>query len=150
MKFKIWCDGGCSGNPGPGAYAAIIKREDGNIVEVSGIAELTTNNQMELAAVYHGLRQLPKESQVIVYTDSRDVIGWLNGTWKRRNPGIIKACRGVDEVIAVKNLTVTWEHVAGHAGNEMNERADAIVKTRIKEIKKHAPPKNQDAQSTLL
>lgn len=143
-EFQIWCDGGCSGNPGPGAYAAVIKSPQNQVVEVSGKAVKTTNNLMELTAIYHGLRQLPSRATVIVYTDSRNAIGWLSGTMRRNNPGIIRAARGVDEVIAVKKLAVTWRHVEGHAGDEMNERADQIVQTRIKEIKRELQTKTHD------
>src|SRR4051795_11097244 len=84
----IWTDGACSGNPGPGGWAAIVVPPDGgDPIERSGGDPATTNNRMELTAVLEGLRALPAGSRARVVTDSQLVINsmtaWLPG-WKRK------------------------------------------------------------------
>src|SRR5919106_1339745 len=84
----VWTDGACSGNPGPGGWAAIVIPPDGAPpVEVSGGAPHTTNNRMEYTAALEGLRSLPAGSHVCVVTDSllmlKSMTLWLEG-WKRK------------------------------------------------------------------
>ena len=84
----IWTDGACSGNPGPGGWAAIVIPADGgDPVELSGGETLTTNNRMELTAALEGLRSLPDGADVVVVTDSQLMLNsmtvWLPG-WKKK------------------------------------------------------------------
>src|SRR3954453_12651572 len=84
----IWTDGACSGNPGPGGWAAIVIPEEGaEPVEHSGGERMTTNNRMELTAALEGLRSLPDGADVVVVTDSQLMLNsmttWLAG-WKRK------------------------------------------------------------------
>src|SRR5205085_10865725 len=84
----IGTDGACSGNPGPGGWAAIVIPSEGaESVELSGGEKLTTNNRMELSAALNGLRSLPDGAEVVVVTDSKLMIDsmttWLPG-WKKK------------------------------------------------------------------
>jgi ribonuclease HI len=83
---ELWTDGACSGNPGPGGWAAIVV-SGGDTVELSGGEAHTTNNRMEYTAALEGLRSLPPDSHACIVTDSRLMLDsmtkWLHG-WKRR------------------------------------------------------------------
>ena len=70
MKYVIYTDGACSGNPGPGGWGAIILDEEKNETNISGKEKTTTNNRMELMAPIMALRKIKKVSEVIIYTDS--------------------------------------------------------------------------------
>ena len=70
MKYIIYTDGACSGNPGPGGWGAIIIDEKKNQINLSGKKKLTTNNRMELTAPIMALKKIKKNSEVIIYTDS--------------------------------------------------------------------------------
>jgi ribonuclease HI len=132
----IWTDGACSGNPGPGGWAAILVW-NGHERELSGGDRETTNNRMELMGPLEGLRALSRPSTVVVKTDSAYLQraftdGWL-ARWKRngwqtsaRKP---VANRDLWELLdeLVGRHSVTFERVKGHAGVEMNERADQLA-----------------------
>ena len=83
----VWTDGACSGNPGPGGWAAIVVWPDGEHDELSGGEAHTTNNRMEYTAALEGLRSLPAGSRVCIVTDSRLMLDsmtkWIAG-WKRK------------------------------------------------------------------
>src|SRR5215203_2083668 len=84
----VWTDGACSGNPGPGGWAAVVVGPDGGEpVERSGGEPATTNNRMEFTAALEGLRSLPAGSHVCVVTDSQLMLNsmtvWIEG-WKRK------------------------------------------------------------------
>src|ERR1700710_2791717 len=84
----IWTDGACSGNPGPGGWAAIVVPPEGGVpIELAGGDPATTNNRMELTAALEGLRSLPDDATVCVVSDSQLVINsmttWLEG-WRRK------------------------------------------------------------------
>lgn len=135
IKFnvKIVTDGACSGNPGSGGWAAILQC-NGREMLVSGNAEFTTNNRMELQAVLEGLRALHCPCNVVVATDSAYIANQANGGWVRRwgeagwKTASNKPVKNRDlwEAIAkeMKRHSVTFEKVRGHAGNLDNERAD--------------------------
>ena len=73
MKFKIYTDGACSGNPGKGGWAAIILDQNSNQSSISGSESKTTNNRMELMAPIMALKNIKKKSEIIIYTDSKYV-----------------------------------------------------------------------------
>ena len=85
-QIQMYTDGSCHGNPGPGGWGAILKWEDRER-ELSGGADATTNNQMELMAVIEGLKALRESCEVEVFTDSKYVMdgmqSWIHG-WKKR------------------------------------------------------------------
>ena len=131
----IYTDGACSGNPGPGGWAAILRYGHHEKV-LQGGASLTTNNRMELRAVIAALRALSRPCRVEVYTDSeylrRGVTEWL-ARW-RRNGWLTAGKRPVknqdlwrDLHAAMQPHQVTWRWVRGHAGDELNERADRLA-----------------------
>ena len=92
MKYKIYTDGACSGNPGRGGWAAIILN-NGKKTEMKGSKKDTTNNQMELLAPIEALKKIPKGSKVQIYTDSKYVKSgitewihnWKKNGWKTAN-----------------------------------------------------------------
>jgi ribonuclease HI len=140
----IWTDGACSGNPGPGGWAAIVVPADGgDPVELSGGDPATTNNRMEYTAALEGLSSLPAGSHACVVTDSQLMLNsmttWIEG-WKRKgwktaggqpvkNQDLVKA---LDAEIA-RHESVRWHWVRGHeTGSEhahkaLNDRADRLA-----------------------
>jgi ribonuclease HI len=133
---ELWTDGACSGNPGPGGWAALL-RYNGRERELTGGETLTTNTRMELMAVLEGLRALKRPVEVVVHTDSAYVQrafddGWLE-RWQR-NGWRTSAKKPVEnrdlwEAIleAARPHTVRFERVRGHAGVELNERVDELA-----------------------
>jgi ribonuclease HI len=123
-------DGACSGNPGPGGWAAILVHGE-HVKELSGGLVATTNNRAELLAVLNGLQALKVPCAVEVVTDSQNVIGWLRLGWKRRDPEIRKLCAKIDKLIEEKAPTILFRKVKGHSGEPMNERADQLAQAAI-------------------
>lgn len=134
-KVCIYTDGACSGNPGPGGWAAIL-RYNGHERELSGGEPATTNNRMELIAAISALEALKEPCEVELWTDSQYLAravneGWLAG-WKRRgwrrkegelkNPELWQA---LDALLARHNVSFNW--LKGHDGHEYNERCDALA-----------------------
>jgi ribonuclease HI len=139
---ELWTDGACSGNPGPGGWAAILvaRGPDGSVVkelELSGGAPATTNNRMELQAVIEGLRALRQPSVVTVHIDSSYVMdaiakrwyeGWMARGWRTAAKQPVKNRELWEALLALLELhTVTWTKVKGHAGVELNERCDQLA-----------------------
>lgn len=132
-KVQLFCDGACSGNPGPGGWAYIL-RFNGTEKEGGGGKAHTTNNQMELQAATEGLNALKEPCAVHVFTDSQYVVkgitewlpGWQRKGWKN-SQGKPVLNREYWEALAAatKRHTITWEWVKGHAGHPENERVDA-------------------------
>lgn len=129
--INIWTDGACSGNPGPGGWAFLIDL-NGETVEDAGSNPNTTNNQMELWAVMEALWEVKDGSTVVIHTDSKNVIGWLSLNWKRRVKETALICNSIDAVIASKELTVTFEYVAGHSGDVNNERVNVLAQGAVR------------------
>jgi ribonuclease HI len=140
----IWTDGACSGNPGPGGWAAIVLGPAGeDPVELSGGERATTNNRMELTAALEGLRSLADGADAVVVTDSQLMLNsmttWLPG-WKRKGwkTAAGKPVKNQDLLTAldaeVKRLgNVRWHWVRGHetgaehAHKALNDRADQLA-----------------------
>jgi ribonuclease HI len=142
VRYELWTDGACSGNPGPGGWAAILvaRDVDGMIVkqlELSGGAAATTNNRMELQAVIEGLQALRRAAAVIVHTDSSYVMdaitkrwyeGWRARGWKTAAKQPVKNRELWEALLALLDLhDVTWTKVKGHAGVGLNERCDELA-----------------------
>lgn len=134
-QIILYTDGACSGNPGPGGWAAIL-RYGSNEKVLSGGEAMTTNNRMELLGVINGLQALKEGCQVTLYTDSQYIVNALNNGWLRdwkkrgwkRRDGELKNAelwQMLDELIRVHTLTAVW--VKGHAENEYNNRCDALA-----------------------
>ena len=143
MEIKIYTDGACVGNPGPGGWAAIIIQES-NKIEIFGGEKHTTNNRMELTAAIKALEYcLEKETkqlslkEVKIYTDSnylKDGItvwikSWEKNNWKTADK---KNVKNVDLWKKLKELTkisqIEWYWIKGHSQNPMNELADKLAK----------------------
>jgi ribonuclease HI len=143
--LTIYTDGGCHGNPGPGAWAFVISGEDGHaLLEKTGREADTTNNRMELTAVIEALRAgrelLLKGGKLSVYTDSRyvkngitdwirrwKVNGWLSSGKKPvKNRELWET---LDKLAG--ELAPEWRWVRGHNGNPLNERCDSLVQKAI-------------------
>ena len=144
MKTVIlYTDGACSGNPGPGGWAAIL-RYGAAVRELSGGERETTNNRMELTAVLEGLRALKESCAVELYSDSQYIVNALNNGWLRdwkrrgwkRRDGALKNPELWQELDALlQKHTVTARWVRGHADDEYNIRADALA---VAERDRHA------------
>lgn len=125
-QVTIIVDGACSGNPGPGGWAAILRFGDHEKV-LTGHEAHTTNNRMELTAVIKGLQALKFECDVTIVTDSSYVALALNGGKMKANPDLIGALHHQ----AARHHRVTMFVVAGHSGHVDNERADALARAAI-------------------
>lgn len=140
---EIYADGACSGNPGPGGWGAIL-RCGPHEKELFGGELNTTNNRMELLAVIEALNALKRSCQVCVHTDSQYVQkgisewihNWKKRGWKTANKEPVKnedLWRLLDE--ATQRHQVEWKWVKGHAGNEGNERADALARQGVASLR---------------
>ena len=136
---EIFTDGACSGNPGPGGWGAILQFKDVE-KELSGGAQETTNNRMELQAAIEGLRALKRPMRVAIHTDStyvRDgitkwVVNWKRNGWKTAAKKPVKNIdlwQALDD--ALSGHDVEWYWVKGHAGHPENERADALARAAV-------------------
>ena len=143
----IYTDGACSGNPGPGGWAAILSWR-GRSRELSGASAATTNNIMELTAAIMALEALKRPSRVRLHTDSRYVMdgitrwihGWKKNGWKTsarepvKNAGLWQR---LDAACAPH--TIEWCWVRGHAGDPGNERADQLARAAIGTLRSPPP-----------
>ena len=120
--ITITTDGSCSGNPGRGGWAAIIV-ENGSKRRLHGSQERTTNNRMEMMAVIKGLEAMPESSKVTVRSDSQYVVNTMTRNWRRNANKDLWARMDAE---AAKR-SVKWEWVPGHAGDPLNEEADALA-----------------------
>ena len=137
-KINIYTDGACSGNPGPGAYAAILLYKDKEKV-VSGFKEQTTNQEMEISAVLNALKAVKnKNIDINLYSDSKYALdgmsGWMHGWAKKQWKKEIKHKNIWQGIYALYNtLKINCIWVKGHANNLYNERCDKIARSLIKE-----------------
>jgi len=134
-SVRIYTDGACKGNPGPGGWGALL-RSGTHERELYGGDPATTNNRMELTAVIRALEALKHPSKVEIYTDSeyvmKGITEWL-AAWKRRGwkTADRKPVKNADLWRELEDLVhkheVRWHWVRGHAGHPENERADALA-----------------------
>jgi len=133
--ITIYCDGSSIGNPGPGGWGAVVSGGT-KVKELGGFDIKTTNNRMELMAAIESLTSIRSASNVILHTDSRYVIngitkwvrGWVKNGWltKEKKDVLNKDLWQLLEKASAKH-EVSFEHVRGHSGIDMNERADMIA-----------------------
>ena len=121
VKTTIVVDGSCSGNPGPGGWAAILLHGEVEKV-ISGGAAMTTNNRMELTAVVAALRALKRPCEVVVVTDSEYVRLALTDGKMKANGDLVEEARRLAAGHAIE-----VQRVSGHAGHVLNERADRLA-----------------------
>lgn len=134
---ELYTDGACSGNPGPGGWAYILKHPaSGKAREASGGELATTNNRMELMAVIEGLRVLTRSSSVDLYSDSQYVLnglktwlkGWKAKGWKTADKQPVKnqdLWQTLDELSAQHEIRFHW--IRGHNEHPENERCDQLA-----------------------
>ncbi len=146
----LYTDGACSGNPGPGGWAAILKHPTtGRVKKLSGGERNTTNNRMEMTAAIEGLRALQagRRWRVHLVSDSEYVIkgltqwisGWITNNWRRGKKAGSPHVKNADLWKTLYSLTqqhdVTYEHVRGHAGHPENEECDRLAVAAIDAIR---------------
>ena len=141
MKFKIYTDGACSGNPGPGGWGAVIFDNDNNQTNISGKEKNTTNNRMEILDAIMALKKIKSNSQITIYTDSTYVkngitewmFNWKKNDWKTASK---KPVKNKDLWIKLDKLCeknkVSWKWVKGHATNKYNNLADQLATSAVK------------------
>ena len=143
----IHTDGACKGNPGPGGWGAILQSR-GKTKEIHGGERLTTNNRMELTAAIMALEALKRPCQVELHTDSRYVMdgiskwihGWKARGWRTADNKPVKnddLWKRLDTARA--RHKVDWRWVKGHAGHELNERADQLANLGVAEARAARP-----------
>ena len=141
-KVKIYTDGACKGNPGPGGYGCIIV-QDGTTLELKGGQKNTTNNIMEMTAIIVALQHLKKPCEVELTTDSQYVVKgmteWIHG-WIRKNwiTASKQPVKNKEQWLQLKQLNerhkVKWIWVRGHNGHPENERADILANQGVDEL----------------
>ena len=144
-RVVIYTDGACSGNPGPGGWAALLRYGDAE-KELSGGDPETTNNRMELTAAIRALQALNQPCRVDLYTDSeylkKGVTQWMTNWkrlgWRRGKPGKTQPLANADLWQTLDRVLdqhqVRWHWVRGHAGVEHNERVDRLAKEAVPEV----------------
>jgi ribonuclease HI len=140
---EIWTDGACSGNPGPGGWGAILSYK-GKERELSGGEALTTNNRMELMGAIAALETLTRPCTVALHTDSQylrqGITAWIHG-WKKNGWRTADRKPVKNEELwkrldaALGRHKIEWKWVKGHAGDAMNERADALARAGMAPFK---------------
>jgi len=141
MKYKIYTDGACSGNPGPGGWGAVILDQDDKQKNISGSEKNTTNNRMELLAAIMSLKKIKTNSEVVVFTDSTYVKNgitewmknWKKNGWKNSSKKPVKnkdLWEKLDKLCEANS--VSWKWVKGHSTNEFNNLADELATKAIK------------------
>ena len=140
MKYTIYTDGACSGNPGPGGWGAVIFDNDNNQKNISGNERDTTNNRMELTAPIMALKKIKTASEITIYTDStyvkNGITEWINNWkingWKNANK---KPVKNKDLWIELDSLCkdnlITWKWVKGHSNDKYNNLADELATKAI-------------------
>ena len=139
-EVKLFTDGACSGNPGPGGWAFILRDvKTGKELTGAGGRRDTTNNQMELQAVIEGLKALKKSCRVQLHADSKYVLqgltewmaGWKARGWMRLEGNKKKPVKNVEQWQELDTLvaqhSISYHHVRGHSGHIENERCDQMA-----------------------
>ncbi len=142
-KITIYTDGACSGNPGPGGWAAILMYNN-NIKEISGGQKNTTNNIMEITAVIEGLKILKFPCEVDLYSDSAYVVNsfsqgwiynWLKKNWKTSQGEPVKNKELWQELYSLTKIhKVNFIKVKGHSDNQYNNRCDELAREAINKL----------------
>ncbi|MEX1040670.1 MAG: ribonuclease HI [Pirellulaceae bacterium] len=139
-EILLYTDGACSGNPGPGGWAFVMRHaKTGKELEMSGGEEVSTNNRMELMAVIQGLQTLKRPCTVELFTDSVYVgkgmtewmKNWKRNNWQRREGKTLKPVKN-DDLWKQLDLLITrhrvkYTRVAGHSGHPENDRCDELA-----------------------
>jgi len=139
---EIYTDGACSGNPGPGGWAALLIHEE-HQREISGFEPHTTNQRMELRAAVEGLKALKYPCRVKLYSDSAYLINafrqnwidaWLANGWLNSQKKPVENRDLWEDIIRLTRIhQVEWIKVSGHSDNQYNNRCDLLARNAIKE-----------------
>ncbi|MBC1181793.1 ribonuclease HI [Brevundimonas sp. WCHBH090558] len=139
----IHTDGACKGNPGPGGWGAVLQAGGGHEKELWGGEANTTNNRMELMAAIMALEALKRPCKVELHTDSKYVMqgitewmrGWKARGWLTADKKPVKNAELWQRLDAARlRHEVKWRWVKGHAGHELNERADQLANRGVAEL----------------
>jgi ribonuclease HI len=139
---EIFSDGACSGNPGPGGYGTIL-RCGNHEKELSGFAELTTNNRMELLGAIAGLEALKRPCRIRLTTDSQYLVkgmtewidGWQRKGWKNSKKEEVANRDLWERLLELAKIhDIEWVWVKGHDGHEENERCDELARREILKV----------------
>lgn len=143
MNVEIFCDGACSGNPGPGGYGAVL-RYGGREKELSGGEHETTNNRMELTGAIKALESLKRPCSVVLTTDSQYLSkgmtewldGWVKKGWKNSKKEPVLNRDLWERLLASSKIhRIEWVWVRGHDGHQENERCDELARRAIEEFR---------------
>ena len=139
--FTIYTDGACSGNPGPGGWAAIINPGINEQVIYGGAAQ-TTNNKMELIAAIEGIKKVSGGQQIKIFTDSqyvqKGITEWISNwrvkDWKTASNKPVKNVELWQILDALcQQVSVSWHWIRGHDNDDVNERADKLARAALEE-----------------
>ncbi len=153
-EVEIHTDGACSGNPGPGGYGAILRYKNVER-EILGWTSKTTNNRMEMLAAIRALEALKRPCKVKIFTDSQYlkngitqwVSGWIRKGWKNSAGKTVKNVDLWQRLLElVKIHTLEWIWLKGHAGHELNERADKLARFAIVKGQKGELPEDVEGR----
>ena len=142
---RIYTDGACKGNPGPGGWGAVLLSGDSER-ELCGGEPLTTNNRMELLAVIEALAALKRPCKVTLYLDSEYVrkgitewiVGWKARGWRtaaRQPVKNVDLWQRLDALVAGAGHAIDWRWVKGHSGDPGNERADRLANQGVEKAR---------------
>lgn len=140
-KVRIYTDGACSGNPGPGGWGAILMYDD-HKKEISGYNSSTTNNIMEITAVLEAVKLLKFPCELEIYSDSAYVVNafnqkwiynWQKNDWKTADKKPVKNKELWEELYSLlEQHKFEFIKVKGHSDNEFNNRCDFLATNEIK------------------
>jgi ribonuclease HI len=145
VKVEIFCDGACSGNPGPGGFGCIL-RSGAKEKELSGADPHTTNNRMEMMAAITALESLKRPCEVVLTTDSQYLVkgmtewihGWLKRGWKNSKKEEVLNRDLWERLLELARVhRVQWVWIRGHNGHAENERCDELARQAISKILKN-------------
>lgn len=143
MNIEIFCDGACSGNPGPGGWGSILRSGE-RVKELSGAAAETTNNRMEMTAAIAALESLKRPCEVVLTTDSQYLVkgmtewvhGWLRKGWVNSKKEPVLNRDLWERLLELSKIhTIHWVWVRGHNGHTENERCDELARAAIATFK---------------
>ena len=143
QKVTIYTDGACSGNPGPGGWAAVLIYGE-HKKEISGGCKDTTHNIMELTAILEALKALKTECEVELYSDSAYsvnafnqgwIYNWIKKGWKTADGKEVKNKEIWQEIYRLtKKHKVNFNKVKGHSDVELNNRCDELARAEIEKL----------------
>lgn len=147
MTIKIFTDGACKGNPGPGGWGVLLQC-NGQEKELKGAEHHTTNNRMELMAAIKGLEALKRQCEVNLYTDSQYLrkgmlewmVNWKKNGWRNAKKETVKNAdlwQTLDQL--AQQHQIKWHWVKGHSGHPENDRVDALANEAIVELSQVIP-----------